>query len=269
MALKVWNGSAFVDANLPKVNTGDVPKKAYVWNGSAYVQVWPTKILYREEFGTPNGALVSADWRTDKTPASRVVGFAAHAGVVGSNTGRQACGWHTYQGGSYGGAFLTENFYVKAQLSASYTSAATDNWTTLYLGGNDTWGTGNWAALMFSTGSGSGAGIKMIKVSGAPSGPGGSIATGGASELTTDTAAHATTTLLEFRRTYTPGTGQIELRAYINGVASGTLWWVGAGSGFGLGPTYRRWGFGHEANYPLFQQQFSSPGIEWIEAGDL
>lgn len=34
------------------------------------------------------------------------------------------------------------------------------------------------------------------------------------------------------------------------------------------GATFRRWGFSVQSNYPLFQQQYDSMGVDWITAED-
>ena len=61
--IKVWNGSAYVDASLPRANVSDVPKEGYIWNGSAYVRVWPPYLDYIDTFNRANGP-AGAEWAT-------------------------------------------------------------------------------------------------------------------------------------------------------------------------------------------------------------
>lgn len=41
MALKLWNGSAYIDVDLNRIGVATTPASAWVWTGSAYQRVWP------------------------------------------------------------------------------------------------------------------------------------------------------------------------------------------------------------------------------------
>ena len=42
MALRVWNGSSYIKADIPRVGTV-TPKAGYIWDGSKMVKVWPER----------------------------------------------------------------------------------------------------------------------------------------------------------------------------------------------------------------------------------
>jgi len=208
----------------------------------------------RDLFDRANAANLGSDWRADTT-AARIVNNAAQARTVSSNTGRQAGGWSTYQGGNNGGRLYTDTYRLRALLKAPSTAIANNNFTVFYLAGPDTFGAASgFVAVAVSTGSGG----SINTQTGTPNGPGGSMAG-------TQRAAHAQNwaagDLLEFRRTRTT------FDVYRNGVYL-YGWTPGAGEA-PSGAANRRWGFCPEANFPIFQEQFSSLAVEWIEAEDL
>ena len=72
----------------------------------------------------------------------------------------------------------------------------------------------------------------------------------------------AVTDLFEFRRQ-----GNV-FTLYRNG--SSFLTWTDTGNLVSSGPTFRRWGFLVEGNFPIFQQEFRSPAVDAIvDAYDL
>jgi hypothetical protein len=228
-----------------------------VGNGALSAEALRRRLYYREDFARVNGGL-GPDWRNDKTPASRIISEGAQAGAVNSNTGRQAAGWHTYIGGSDAGRLATDFHYVRCQTKTSYPDQADNNYTTIYIGGPDTWTGGSWIALMISPGSG----FLVLNVgAGSLSGPGGSLASGDGTTLYSSPGASSVAT--ETWMLYKSSTTVVGVQR--NGVSQ----WEASVAGLASSPTQRRWGFGQEANYPFAQHQYSSFGLEWIEAGDF
>lgn len=213
--------------------------------------------LYREEFNRANGA-PGANWRAElSNPLSTIVSNALQAGAVAQNTGRQAACWWTYQGGAQGGVLGTDAVEISAQLKAPSTSQASDNWTTLFLAGADTFITGKFYCGLFSTGSG----CKIILCNGTPNGPGNSASTGSnQTQLATTGTNCANNAIALFSRDVN---GRMSLKVNGTEVTSAT-----DNTGFS-GVGNRRWGVCIEANRPIFQNQFSAPGIDWVQGRDL
>ncbi len=122
MPLRVWNGSAYVAANLPRVNAGDVPKAAYIWNGG-WVQVWPEEWFYEEW----NYAHQSAGWGTNMTMWTGHTGQVTGSGVP---TTRSVSGT-TSKFSEYGIANATatqdDQIIEWNHTESTYHSAAADN----------------------------------------------------------------------------------------------------------------------------------------------
>lgn len=222
---------------------------------------------YRDDFTRADNTSLGSNWRGDLTP-SRLVSNRAQAKVAPSNTGRQG-GWQTYQGptvsgGNSSGKFMTDNYIVRAQLAPPSTAAATDNSVTIIIGSSDTFGGAGTTQCYFSAATGTGSspsGCAIITCIGAVQAAG--MATTAATQTirVSTTTAVANTDLIELKRI-----GNV-YTAYKNG--SQLLTWTDSGNVMLKGATQRRWGFQQECNYPFFQQQFSCPSIEWIEAYDL
>lgn len=213
----------------------------------------------RDLFDRADAANLGSDWRADTT-AARIVSNAAQSRTVSSNTGRQAGGWSTYQGGNNGGRLYSDAYRLRALLKNPSTALAGNNsFTVFYLAGPDTFGA---ASGFVAVGVSNTGGCSINTQTGTPNGPGGSL--GG-----TQRAAHAQNwaagDLLEFVRTRTQ---VIVLR---NGAAlpSGGLSWTPGAGECPSGIANRRWGFCPEANFPIFQEQYSSLAVEWIEAEDI
>lgn len=224
------------------------------------------KAFYREDFNRADETMhnVSGNWYNVYGLSARVFSNAGTAGVVSASTGRQGAGWMTnqQQGVSPYGPFLTDNFFVRAQLKAPPGNLATDNWTALYLGAMDAFTSGRQVVLLMATGTTTATRCKLMIMQGAPNGPGNSAPTTTAGNnvlLTTAASNMAVTDLMEVQRN---GTNITVLK---NGVSFMTA----TNSTFFTGASYRRWGISFEANYPFAQSQYSSPAIDWVEAGDL
>lgn len=53
MGVKRWNGSAYTDLDIPKVNNV-APKNAFYWTGSRYGLLWPPPIILEDTFDRAN-----------------------------------------------------------------------------------------------------------------------------------------------------------------------------------------------------------------------
>lgn len=74
MPLRVWTGTAYVDATpalFQSVLGGNTPKEAFIWDGTKYVKVWP--------MFTPLRMNKSGSYTVAANSTSKVTGWAPHA----------------------------------------------------------------------------------------------------------------------------------------------------------------------------------------------
>lgn len=258
-----WDGSAWQRVGkLGMVDpfTGNVieAKEVWTWSGSAWVRQYVKARVYSDDFNRTSG--LGAGWNAAvmSNPNSVITGNAAHAGVMGTFTGRQAASWTQ----NVSSPLNRDSGYVKAQLKASTYSSANNNYTSIFLGGNDTFGSGVWPYLSVSVGSSS----YIVTCNGLPNGAGNS-ATGGSNQTIRGTGVSvAATDLIELRRVKNFSTGIYTYTAYRNG--SSFITWTDSAGICQVGSASRRWGYCIEGNVPI-TTRFSSPSIDYIEAGDL
>lgn len=211
---------------------------------------------FRDDFNRANNSSMGSNWRVDSSgPGSaQILNDAAECGSMGAASGENGR-WMTWVGGS----LLSDNYIVQAQLVAPANSEATNNYTGVMVAVPNTYGTGTLlVAFVGNTSSGCG----LITQSGAPSGA--CVASGGGSGqavVANSTTPFTNTSLIALSRVGNVFTG------YINGVAIVT--WTDTGNTVPTGSGNRGWGFIVEGNYPVFQQQYDSPAIDWIAARDL
>lgn len=207
-------------------------------------------LSWRTDFDQADGELPAADWTyMFDNPKVRVIGGQAHAGKVDYGTGRQAAGWvrSTHQ-------TATDEYSIRTQIVAP-THLATDNFTTIYCGASPV--LSRMISLSMSIGSGS----EVYMSLGVPNGPGGTI--GGSNQHTLISIGNMLIgDDVELRRF------GWEITVLVNGEEFGSFT-EDAGTRIDRGPERHYWGFGLEANYPFLQQQYSSPGLEYIECVDL
>ncbi|WP_458682299.1 DUF7257 domain-containing protein [Prescottella equi] len=266
MSSYVWNGAVWSRADRlgftdPADGKAKEAREVYLWDiqTNKFVRVYVKARTYRDDFNRSNGNL-GADWNATvmSNPQASIYGNAAQAADVNDNTGRQAASWVQ-------NAFaLNRNTgFVRAKLTGSRWSDAKNNYTTLFLGGHSTFGTSTFCYLSVSTGSSS----YITTCSTVPNGAGNS-ATGGSNQTTRASASSVSATdLIEFRRERDNSTGVYTYTGYRNG--SAFIAWSDNTAIVPVGSGMRSWGFCIEANDPIFQVQYASPGIDWIEAGDL
>lgn len=177
---------------------------------------------------------------------------------MSSNTGRNGC-WNTWIGGNNDGKFLTDNYRVRAQLKAP-SQIATNNFTGIVLVVPDTYSSSTLCTYFIgqtaTAANGSGI-ITQANVVSSPYNTSGQ--TGQTVRVTTNQIT--TTSLIELERI-----GNV-FNAYVNG--TNTCTWTDSGNLVPTGSTNRRWGIITEGNFPIFQSQFDSPAIDWVEAFDL
>lgn len=264
MSAHTWNGSSWVRAKTlgfpDETGTVREVREAHVWDGTKFVRVYVKAQTYRDDFNRANGSL-GTDWNSAvmANPQTQIYSNAAQAADVNDNTGRQAASWV-----QRAAPLNRDQMYVKAQLITSRWSNAQNNYTTLFLGGHSTFGTGIWCYLSMSTNSSS----YIVTCNGLPNGAG-NAATGGSNQTNRATGASVSATdLIEFRRTRDIYTGVYTYAGYKNGSATPWISWTDTMGVVPVDSTRRSWGFCIEANDPFLQVQYASPGIDWIEAGD-
>lgn len=213
----------------------------------------------RDDFNRADGDIGSAwDRGMQSNPDVRIRSNGVHGGPMADNTGRQACCWTR----KWDSLFTDQNRVI-AKLTAPIENQAANNFTTIFLGSPDTWGSGQWVYFSVSTGSGS----FITSCNGIANGPGGS-ATGGGNQTTRASGGGnvANNALIEFRRTWVASGSYWRYDSYVNN--SITMSWSDTTGIVPVGSTRRKWGFCIEGNDPLFQAEVTSAGIDWIEGRD-
>lgn len=228
----------------------------------------PALMEHREDWNRADSTSLGSDWRlefnTMKIATNRVQ-FKTPANGDG-----RAGAWATFLGASSGyyngGRLLTDNWAIEAQLAAPVGSAATDNTTTIGCCMGDASINGTTAVYMLMT-TGSGHNIFTYGGVSAVASPGASTGQAGQTNRQGTTGAISTTSLIRIERRMYSATQSV-ITAFING--SATINWNDSGGVLPSGDrTKRRWFIQNEGNFPIFQQAFYSPGIDWVRAYDL
>lgn len=230
----------------------------------------PALMAFREDWNRANGTSLGADWRMDydlmqintNRIEKNIVGFTTRVGA-----------WASYMGASTGlyngGRLLTDNWAVEGQcIAPAGGGAATDNGTSLsgaiYDNGPGTGITFVYAIFSLATVSPAAA---IMTQNGAIASPGtGAPAITGQTQRAVTASGIAATDLMRFERRMYSATQSV-FTLYKNGVSY--LTWDDSGAVVPAGPTSRRWGIQNEGNFPIFQQAFFSPALDWVRAYDL
>ncbi len=163
--------------------------------------------------------------------------------------------WATWNGGS----LLTDNYIVQAQLVAPSNAEATDNFTGVYVAAPNSYGAGT-KLVCFVGNVSTGCGI--ITQTNAPTSP--YIANGaqtGQTVVANSNVPFTNSALIALSRVGNVFTG------YING--SPIVTWTDTGNTVLSGSGNRGWGFITEGNWPIWQRQYDSPAIDWVQGRDL
>lgn len=214
---------------------------------------------YSDTFNRADSTDIGPNWRNDRNGPVRISTNRAQMKTMSSGAGR-AGNWTSYQGGggTAAGRFGTDNYAVKVQLIAPTGGLAGDNMTGIVLAVGDTFGAGVMAYCVMTTANG----CAIYTQSGLPPATGISTGQTGQTQRAVTATNAAVTDLFEFRRQ-----GNV-FTLYRNG--SSFLTWTDTGNLVSSGPTFRRWGFLVEGNFPIFQQEFRSPAVDAIvDAYDL
>lgn len=227
----------------------------------------PGLMEFRDDFNrADNASDIGSDWRPEFDNL-KIVTNRVQLSTPASNTGRQGA-WETYVPSSAynGGRLLTDNWAIEAQLIAPVGSAANNNLTTIGAGMFDNGPGSGMVLVYFVITTGNGQTINTYANSSIAS-PGAASGQTGQTQRSVAATNVPTNALIRIERRMYSAT-QSTFQAYVNG--SGTIGW---NDSTGIVPagdqTRRRWFIQAEGNFPLFQQAFYSPAIDWVRAYDL
>lgn len=225
---------------------------------------------YIDTLNRANGSTLGSNWAVSHNSGCQLISNAAQARTAASNTGRQG-GWNAYQGAEFSdsGRLYTDSYRIKAQLKASATAGAADNCTVIGFS-HDTWNQAgiNKVYLQVATGTLSGGVACAITThSGTMNAAGVCSGQAGHTIRASTGTVIANTDLIEFERVFS-GSASV-FNAYKNGSGTPFLTWNDSGNLVPSGATFRKPIVAIECNFPIFQQQFSAPGIDQVEFWDL
>lgn len=216
---------------------------------------------YQDNADRANNTSLGTDWINSLNGSNRIISNAFHAKAASNGNGR-ASAWNSWQGAAAfadAGRLYSDNWRIRAQLTAPSTAAATDNFTIIGIT-HDTWNQAgiNKVYALVSTGSGSGIVVQTGTMNAA------GIGSGQAGQTVPATAAvnFANTDVFEFERN-----GNV-FTIYKNGVSTG-ISWNDSGATVPKSASFRKVCFAVECNFPMFNQQFSAPGISDLQFWDL
>lgn len=201
--------------------------------------------MYTADFtGLPDSpGNIGTEWEQALGPATgRVLGESVVIpGTLGSNSGKTTWAYQ-YRGGGVNGRLNTDDWQITLRAVPTTRGVATDMSCSILGACSDTWGTVFECALF------SGQTIKFIY----------------------NNAVRATSTFsAPSNRTYTLRRVGNVFTLWIDGLVDPLLTWTDTANIVPRGATYRRWGFAVQSNFPLFQQQYDSHGVDWITAEDF
>lgn len=186
---------------------------------------------------------IGVDWTQVMGPVTgRVLGESVVIpGNLGSNSGKTT--WaYTYKGGDNSGKFNGDNWEINLQAVPTTRSVA-NNMSCSILGAvSDVWGTVFECALF------PGQPIQFIY-----------------DNAIRATSTYSATTDLTYTLRRTGNLFQLWASSRVEPV----LEWDDVNQIVAKGPTFRKWGFSVQANYPLFQRQYDSHGVDWITGEDV
>lgn len=128
MGVKRWNGSAYTDLDIPKVNNV-VPTAAWAWVGGAYVKLWPpvTPRSWSDNFNDRNNQAISAagTWTQRKFNVSGSQAASTYDLYISSN--QVTCSHDTNDTvtrlfGRYNSAVETEDQIVQGTIKTTNTT---------------------------------------------------------------------------------------------------------------------------------------------------
>lgn len=197
---------------------------------------------YSADFNAiPDNSGLGADFQAVVGPAPRVLSGVAIPGNLGSGGNQSFV--NLYQGGDNGGRTNTDDQQVTLRAVPTTRAAATNMACSLLLRCSDTWGTQAVELALF-------AGQSPVIIFG------GSVRATGTG---ISTPGNKTYSFRAVGNVYT---------AYMDGSDTPFLTWTDNGNLVTRNSTRRRWGFSMQSNYPVFQQQYDSHGVDWITAED-
>ena len=186
---------------------------------------------------------IGTDWQQALGPVTgRVLGESVVIpGNLGSNVAKTT--WaYLYQGGDNNGRMQSDNWRITLRAVPTTRSVATDMSCSILGACSDVWGTVFECALF------PGQTIKFIF--------------NNAVRATATVSAAADKTYALQRR------GNL-FELFVDDGAVPILTWDDETEMVPKGAAFRRWGFSVQANYPLFQRQYDSHGVDWITAEDV
>lgn len=227
----------------------------------------PALMAFRDENNrADNASDFGTNWRPE-FDSMKIITNRGQCSTPASNTGRQGA-WETYvpTADYNGGRLLTDNWGVETQLIAPVGGAASDNITAIGGAMLDNGPASGMVLVYFAITTGTGSAIFTYSNASIAS-PGASSGQTGQTQRSGAGANVANTALIRMERRMYSATQSI-FQAYVNG--SATVSW---NDSTGIVPagdrTKRRWFVQTESNFPLFQQAFYSPALDWERAYDL
>lgn len=204
-----------------------------------------TFLTYDEQFPIDSTASIGSNWRAEGS-TMHVSGGIARPNALGSGAGTNT--WFaTYTGGDVLGALGSDRNRVSARMVATGRGAATNMSCGLYLRGQAIFNVGTRVELSTFTGQAS-----VIW----------SNTNGVSTQRATGSAVPANSTI-SFEAI------DNEYNGYLNDSNTPFISWTDTGNVANVGANNRNWGFNTQANFPVFQRQFDSNGLDWIKAEDV
>lgn len=227
----------------------------------------PGLMAFRDDANRADNASDAGTMWQPAFDSIKVVTNRLQCSTPASNTGRQGA-WEYYigqTGDHNGGRLLTDNWAIEAQLIAPVGGAATDNLTTIGGAMLDNGPASGMVLVYMSISTGANHGI-LTYANSTIAAPG--AGSGQVNQTVRSSGGNvATTALIRFERRMYSAT-QSNFLCYVNG--SFTVGWNDSTGVVPAGDRLkRRWFIQDESNFPLFQQAFYSPAIDWVRAYDL
>lgn len=205
-----------------------------------------TFLTFDEQFPTDSTTTIGNSWRGEGLATMHVTSGIARPNTLGSGAGTTT--WFaTYVGGDTLGALGSNNNRVSARMVTTGRGAATNMSCGLYLRGQAIFNVGTRVELSTFTGSSS-----VIWLN-----------TNGVSTQRATGSSVPAGSIVSFE-----AIGN-EYNGYLNDSTTPFISWTDTGNLATVGSSNRNWGFNTQANFPIFQRQFDSNGLDWIKAEDV